>query len=82
VDLAAMSMSGSLVPSIPVQILLKYKPPKLTIVYHLEHKENDQYFHEVLFDEHMLASETEENLVSHLYMSEPYYFNPKMIKRH
>jgi len=28
-------------PSIPVQILLKYNPPKLTIVYHFENKEND-----------------------------------------
>ena len=41
VDLAAMSMSGSLMPSIPVQVLLKYNPAKLTIVYHFENKEND-----------------------------------------
>jgi hypothetical protein len=63
-------------------MMLKYNPPKLTIVYHFEHRENDQYFHDIHFDTDMLATETEENIVSHLYMSEPYYFNPKVLKRH
>ena len=34
VDLAAMSLSGSLVPSVPTQLMLKYDPPKMTIIYH------------------------------------------------
>jgi|APSaa5957512535_1039671.scaffolds.fasta_scaffold50995_3 hypothetical protein len=82
VDLAALSMSGSLTPAVPVQVLLKYNPPKLTIVYHFENKENDQYYHDVLFDTRMLENETVEDIVSHLYMSEAYYFNPKCLKRH
>jgi hypothetical protein len=41
VDLAAMSLSGSLVPSVPTQLMVKYDPPKLTIVYHFEQKSND-----------------------------------------
>jgi len=69
-------------PSVPVQVLLKYNPPKLTIVYHFENKENDQYFHDVVFDTRMLENETDEDIVSHLYMSEAYYFNPKCLKRH
>lgn len=81
VDLAAMSMSGSLIPSIPVQVLLKYNPPKLTIVYHFENKENDQYFHDINFDHDVLANESIESIVSHLYMSEAYYFNPSYLKR-
>ena len=36
VDLAALSLSGSLVPSVPTQLMLKYEPPKLTIIYHFE----------------------------------------------
>jgi hypothetical protein len=82
VDLAALSMSGSLTPSIPVQVLLKYNPPKVTIVYHFENKVNDQYYHDIPFDQNMLENETVEDIVSHLYMSEAYYFNPKFLKRH
>ena len=75
-------MSGSLMPSIPVQVLLKYNPPKVTIVYHFENKVNDQYYHDIPFDKNMLENETVEDIVSHLYMSEAYYFNPKFLKRH
>lgn len=30
----------------------------------------------------MLENETDDDIVSHLYMSEAYYFNPKCLKRH
>jgi len=30
----------------------------------------------------MLENETDEDIVSHLYLSEGYYFNPKILKRH
>jgi len=82
VDLAALSLSGSLMPSVPVQVLLKFNPPKLTIVYHFENKENDQFYHDVHFDRSMLQNESDDNIVSHLYMAEAYYFNPKVLKRH
>lgn len=81
VDLAEMSMSGTLRPSIPVQILLKYAPPKLTIVYHFENQDHEQYFHDIPLDRNMLQNETDEDIVSHLYMAEAYYFNPKILKR-
>ena len=77
-----MSLSGSLMPSVPVQVLLKFAPPKLTIVYHFENKENDQYYHDIHFDRSMLQNESEEDIVSHLFLSEAYYFNPKQLKRH
>lgn len=35
-----------------------------------------------MFDRNMLENETDEDIVSHLYMSEGYYFNPKILKRH
>jgi hypothetical protein len=50
VDLAALSLSGSLVPSVPTQLMVKYNPPKLTIVYHFERKSNEQFYHEILLD--------------------------------
>jgi len=56
--LAALSLSGSLVPSVPTQLMLKYNPPKMTIVYHFEQKSNDQYFHDILIDANMLATHT------------------------
>ena len=74
-------MSGTLDASVPVQVLLKYNPPKMTVVYHFENKENDQYYHDIMFDRQMLENEKVEDIASHLYMSEGYYFNPKMLKR-
>ena len=53
----------------------------MTIIYHFENRENDQYFHDVLIDKNMLESESDDDIVSHLYMSEGYYFNPKVLKR-
>ena len=54
----------------------------MTIVYHFENKENDQYFHEIQFAKTMLQNEKIDDIVSHLYMAEGYYFNPKILKRH
>ena len=31
VDLAELSMSGSLVPSVPTKLLVKFNPPKITL---------------------------------------------------
>ena len=36
VDLAALSLSGSLVPSVPTKLLVKFNPPKMTIMYYFE----------------------------------------------
>ena len=36
VNLEALSLSGSLMPSVPTSLMIKYNPPKLTIVYHFE----------------------------------------------
>jgi hypothetical protein len=81
VDLAALSMSGSLMPSVPVQLMLKYDPPKISIVYHFEHKQNERYYHDILIEKRLLESLSDEDLASHLYVTEAYYFNPKQIKR-
>ena len=81
VDLAALSLSGSLVPSVPTQLMIKYSPAKITIVYHFEQRSNEQFFHEIGVDEEMLRTKSVEDVVSHLYVTEAYYFNPKQIKR-
>jgi hypothetical protein len=54
VDLAALSLSGSLVPSVPTQLMVKFSPPKLTIVYHFEKRSNQQFYHDIMFDKEML----------------------------
>ena len=40
VDLAALSMSGSLVPSVPCRLLVKFNPPKMTLVYYFEQNQH------------------------------------------
>ena len=54
VDLAALSLSGSPVPSVPTQLMVKFSPPKLTIVYHFEKRSNQQFYHDIMFDKEML----------------------------
>lgn len=74
-------MSGSLMPSVPTQLLLKYDPPKISIQYHFENKPKEEYYHDIQIEKRMLESMSEEDLASHLYVTEAYYFNPKQIKR-
>ena len=81
VDLAALSLSGSLVPSVPTQLMIKYNPPKMTIVYHFEQKRNQQFYHDINLDLDMLQTKSTDEVVSHLYVTEAYYFNPKQVKR-
>jgi hypothetical protein len=81
VDLAALSMSGSLVPSVPTQLMVKYEPPKITLVYHFEKKSNDQYYHDMSLERDFLEQSSTEDIVSHLYVTEGYYLNPKQVKR-
>ena len=57
--------------------MIKYSPPKLTLVYHFERKTNEQFYHEILFDQQMIETKSAEDVVSHLYVTEAYYFNPK-----
>lgn len=81
VDLAALSLSGSLIPSVPTQLMIKYAPPKLTMVYHFEQRKNQQFYHDIVLDEEMLKQNSAEDIVSHLYVTEAYYLDPKRIKR-
>ena len=81
VDLAALSMSGDLVPSVPTQLMIKYDPPKMTIVYHFEERRNQQFYHDIELNREMLATKSTDDVVSHLYLTEAYYFNPKQVKR-
>ena len=70
-------MSGDLVPSVPPQLMIKYDPPKMTIVYHFEERRNQQFYHDIELNREMLATKSTEDVVSHLYLTEAYYFNPK-----
>lgn len=81
IDLEALSMTGSLVPAVPFQLMVKYNPPKITLVYYFEKKENEKYFHDIEIEKRMLVTASDEEIVSHLYMSEAFYFDPKKIKR-
>jgi len=81
VDLAALSMSGSLLPSVPTELGVKYNPPKLTIIYHFENKSNEQFYHDINIDKQFLEQNSTEEVVSHLYVSQSYYLNPKQVKR-
>jgi len=68
-------------PSVPVQLMLKFDPPKICIVYHFEQKETDRFYHDIQIERSMLEAQSEEDICSHLYVTEAYYFNPKQIKR-
>ena len=50
VDLAELSLSGSLVPSVPTKLALRFDPPMMTIVYHFEKSSNDMFYHEIGLD--------------------------------
>jgi hypothetical protein len=80
VDLAELSLSGSLVPSVPTKLAIRFQPPTMTIVYHFEQNSNDLYFHNIGFDKNLLQNPVDD-IVSHLYVTEAYYFNPKQVKR-
>ncbi len=49
----------------------------ITIVYHFEQKQGDLYYHNIYLDKNKLANNSTEDIVSHLYVTEAYYFNPK-----
>ena len=64
-----------------MKLLLKYNPPKITLMYHVLGKADEQYIHDVPIEKRMLEHSSPEDICSHLYMSEGYYFNPKQLKR-
>lgn len=68
-------------PSVPVQLMLKFDPPKISVVYHFESKPNEKFYHDIDIERRLLETLSDEDLTSHLYVSEAYYFNPKQIKR-
>ncbi len=70
-------MSGSLMPSVPTQLMLKFNPAKITIVYHFEKNDKEKFYHDIYVEKRMLETMNDEDIVSHLYISEAYYFNPK-----
>ena len=80
-DLAALSLSGDLVPSVPTQLMIRYDPPTITIVYYFEQAKKDKFFHEIPIKSEFLLSNSVEDVVSDLYLREAYYFNPKQVKR-
>jgi len=53
----------------------------MTLVYHFESKESELYYHEIPIDPKLLQTKSADDVVSHLYVTEAYYFNPKRIKR-
>ncbi len=57
--------------------MLKFNPPKITIVYHFEKNDKEKFYHDIYVEKRMLETMNDEDIVSHLYISEAYYFNPK-----
>ena len=80
-NLGELSLSGSLVPSVPCQIMLKYNPPKLTLTYYFEQAPDSKFWHAIPLDAEELQNSTVKDVVSNLYVTEAYYFNPKQVKR-
>jgi len=54
VDLAELSLSGSLVPSVPTKLAIRYDPPMMTIVYHFKQSSADLYYHNIGLDKRLL----------------------------
>jgi hypothetical protein len=77
----AMSLTGSLTPCIPIKLLLKFTPPKITMVYHFQNKSKEEFFHDTELDKKMLETASVDDICNHLYFIEPYYFDPKEVKR-
>ena len=76
-----MSMSGALVPCVPLRFYLKFNPAKITLVYHLEKKEKEQFYHDMLIPRNMLENESDDEICTHLYLAESYYLDPKVVRR-
>lgn len=51
------------------------------MIYHLENNTKDKFYHDIYVERRMLESLTDDEIATHLYISEDYYFNPKFIKR-
>jgi hypothetical protein len=69
VDLAALSLSGDLVPSVPCSLAIKFNPPLLALIYSFEHQKHKRYIHEIEIEPAMLCNHTTLDIVSYLYMS-------------
>ena len=54
VNLHELSLSGSLVPSVPTKLMIKYDPPKVTMIYHFERKANQEFYHDIEIDRNQL----------------------------
>lgn len=50
VDLAELSLSGSLVPSVPTKLAIRYNPPMMTIVYYFEQQNDELFYHNIAMD--------------------------------
>ncbi len=61
--------------------MLKFDPPTMTIVYHFERNDKERFYHEIPLEKRMLETVDNEEICSHLFLSEAYYFNPKQIPR-
>lgn len=51
------------------------------MIYHLEDNDKDKFYHDIYVEKRMLESLSDDEIATHLYISEDYYFNPKHIKR-
>jgi hypothetical protein len=60
---------------------MKFNPPKISIVYHFKDNKKEEFFHDIEIEKEMLMTKNEEEICNHLYFTEPYYFDPKEIKR-
>ncbi len=49
----------------------------MTIVYHFERNDKERFYHEIQIEKRMLETMENDDICSHLFLSEAYYFNPK-----
>jgi len=81
VDLAQLSMSGSLYPCIPTQFYVKYQPPRIAIRYHFANNKAEEFYHEIDIERRAVEQQSAKEVTTQLFVQEPYYFNPKVVKR-
>jgi hypothetical protein len=69
VDLAALSLSGDLVPSVPCSLAIKFTPPLLALIYEFSMQKHKRYIHEIELDPALLSDYAAKDIVSHLYIT-------------
>ena len=62
--------------TVPVQLKFKLNLSKISAVYHFLQRETDRLFNDILVKNHILKTVLNVDIVSHLFVTESFYFKP------